>query len=444
MYPMFSDLYNDIPYFSTAYLDEITTSPLMISTEKGHVFTDKFSRYSNFRNGMRVVVDQPKCFDNTIHLFGPCYIIGIYHEDKLTVASQLQKILLAEPLHNKIWRVQNHGFLKHLESPNFTNVITTDIHPGDICIVFDSSPKDCLPFCVANKLAQDQVQDVSWAFDRPHDYGEIFFESSHFSHRGATLLAQAVQKILVNHNWHTHGSDSKKIGSQDSNQNQLPKSKLLDKYLGAYISYLMAEKTMSTGKKGCIVMNCNPFTLGHKYLIEQAATRVDWLYIFCVEEDKSFFSFEERFSLLQQGTKDLANVKMLKSGNLIISHLTFPDYFLRSGVTKTKGKVYSISTLDIDIFCEHIAPVLDISTRFAGTEPTDPLTNSYNQLMREKLPKSGIDFIEIERLTIENKPINASTVRKLMNEGNLDALASLVPPDTLAFIKNRLFGYISG
>ena len=80
---------------------------------------------------------------------------------------------------------------------------------------------------------------------------------------------------------------------------------------------------------GAIVMNCNPFTRGHRYLIESAAKQVDTLYVFVVEEDKSFFPFTERLMLVRNGIKDLSNVIVLPSGKFMISSLTFPEYFVK-------------------------------------------------------------------------------------------------------------------
>lgn len=74
-------------------------------------------------------------------------------------------------------------------------------------------------------------------------------------------------------------------------------------------------------------MNCNPFTLGHRYLIEEACSQVDILYVFVVEEDKSYFKFEDRIEMVRQGTKDLKQVQVLPSGKYIISKETFAQYF---------------------------------------------------------------------------------------------------------------------
>jgi [citrate (pro-3S)-lyase] ligase len=181
-------------------------------------------------------------------------------------------------------------------------------------------------------------------------------------------------------------------------------------------------------------MNCNPFTLGHRHLIEKAAARVDWLYVFCVEEDRSLFSVADRMRLLKSGTGDLRNVKILKSGKLMISTLTFPDYFAKD----QPSSVQQIPSLDVDIFGEYLAPALDIRVRFAGTEPGCGVTRAYNQLMREILPSYGIEFVEINRLEKNGIPISASLVRRLLREGNLDAIADLVPAVTLDYLKARM------
>ncbi|MDO4191499.1 MAG: adenylyltransferase/cytidyltransferase family protein, partial [Bacteroidales bacterium] len=49
------------------------------------------------------------------------------------------------------------------------------------------------------------------------------------------------------------------------------------------------QSMVGNGVQGCIVMNCNPVTKGHVYLIETAAKQVDTLHVFCVKEDASVF-----------------------------------------------------------------------------------------------------------------------------------------------------------
>lgn len=184
---------------------------------------------------------------------------------------------------------------------------------------------------------------------------------------------------------------------------------------------------------GSIVMNCNPFTLGHQYLIEYAASQVDYLYIFVVEEDKSFFLFKDRLELVKKGTAHLANVKVLPSGKFIISSNTFSEYFDKANL---KGAQIDTS-LDVETFATQIAPTLDISVRFVGQEPLDPITNQYNMSMKELLPKYGIELREIPRKEAGNSVISASRVRKYLKENRWDEIKEIVPITTYEFLKEK-------
>lgn len=192
------------------------------------------------------------------------------------------------------------------------------------------------------------------------------------------------------------------------------------------------------GKTGAIVMNCNPMTLGHRYLIETAAQQVDTLHIFVVSEDKSEFSSQERLEMVQQGTAHIPNVFVHDAGKYIISFATFPIYFF-----KTRDDMESnYIELDLNIFEQYIAPALDLNVRFVGTEPLDYLTSMYNKMMKEILPKSGIEVVEIERLNSEEHPISASRVRKNIHNLHLQAACDLIPPTSRPYVRKKLAEFI--
>lgn len=111
--------------------------------------------------------------------------------------------------------------------------------------------------------------------------------------------------------------------------------------------------TASKGKIGAIVMNCNPFTYGHRHLIKEAGFRVDYLYVFVVEEDKSVFPFAERFRMVQDGTKDIRNVIVVPSGKGIISNSTLAEYFSKETLDRASIDNYE---KDLYIFGAKIAP----------------------------------------------------------------------------------------
>ena len=183
-------------------------------------------------------------------------------------------------------------------------------------------------------------------------------------------------------------------------------------------------------KVAAIVMNANPFTLGHQYLIEKASKENDILHLFIVSEDKSIVPFKVRKQLIKEGTKHLTNIIYHDSGPYIISSSTFPSYFQKD----EKDVIESHTNLDIEIFAK-IAKALDINVRYVGEEPTSLVTGIYNQLMIKKLPENGIKCVVVPRMTNKegNEVISASDVRKAIKEGQFEKMKNLVPECTYKF-----------
>ena len=182
---------------------------------------------------------------------------------------------------------------------------------------------------------------------------------------------------------------------------------------------------------GSIVMNCNPFTNGHRFLIETAAARCDALHVFVVEEDRSLFPTAARFRLVQEGTADLPNVRVHLSGPYMISGATFPTYFLK----KEENAVDVQVRLDVMIFAQRIAPALHITKRFAGSEPFDPVTARYNDAMRRLLPQYGIEFCQVPRFGQNGLAVSASRVRGLLEEKGVCAeVLAMVPESTRRYL----------
>ncbi|MDO5336353.1 MAG: [citrate (pro-3S)-lyase] ligase [Eubacteriales bacterium] len=191
------------------------------------------------------------------------------------------------------------------------------------------------------------------------------------------------------------------------------------------------SKTKATGKSAALVMNANPFTLGHQYLVEKAASECDTLHLFIVSEDASLIPFSVRKQLVLEGTAHLPNVICHDSGPYIISNATFPSYFLKDEETVIK----SHAKLDLTVF-KKIADTLAITCRYVGEEPNSQVTGLYNQIMSKELPDAGIDCIIVPRKELNGTPISASTVRKYIQRKNFDALGELVPNSTLKYFKS--------
>ena len=246
-----------------------------------------------------------------------------------------------------------------------------------------------------------------------------------------------------------------------------PKAILMENGRGLerYCQYLRSFRR--EGRCGVVIMNANPFTLGHRYLLEQAAGLVDTLYVIPVLEDTpGGFPYAERLAMIRRGVETPGQaggdetviagsdevviagsdrqspVIVLEGSSYQISAATFPTYFLKdlSEAAETQMR------LDIDLFEKHIAPALDASVRFVGSEPTDALTARYNQLMQERL-----NVVEIPRLRcpvaaghdavipgLTGNPISASEIRRFISEGSFAKASALVPESTRPYIMAAL------
>jgi len=204
--------------------------------------------------------------------------------------------------------------------------------------------------------------------------------------------------------------------------------------IAAYRTYLEAVRS-KRGQNGAVVVNCNPFTLGHRFLIERAAASCDNLFVIVVEADLSLFPFKDRFVLVQEGTSHLPNVTVIKSGAYAVSPATFPTYFLKDRGTEEMAAIQA--RLDVTLFANLFVPILDLKVRFVGTEPYCEVTGAYNEAMKAILPARGVKLIEIPRYTLEDGTIvSASTVRERIRAREWEGVRRLVPDVTWNYLNS--------
>lgn len=174
---------------------------------------------------------------------------------------------------------------------------------------------------------------------------------------------------------------------------------------------------------GCIVAHANPFTVGHLALLQKAAESCRWIYLFILSEKTEPFSPEDRFKMAELAAAQFPNVTVVPSGEYLISHTTFPDYFYPD---KVMGRTANCR-LDLMLFAKRIAPSLSIQARFVGQEPYSAVTADYNRMMAEILPGEGIDVYILPRVQKDGQIISATRVRKALAEGDWKTVASLTP-----------------
>lgn len=187
------------------------------------------------------------------------------------------------------------------------------------------------------------------------------------------------------------------------------------------VKYLQQFKNNSNNN-GIIIMNCNPMTIGHEYLITRAANLCDHLYIMIVSNEKSEFTTTERLSLVKKCCSKIPNITIFTTNYYQISRATFPDYFLDD--KKFKSDIQA--DIDLKIFIEYIIPTLNIKYRFLGSEPEDKTTNSYNRLIKNSL-NSLIQVIELPRLMLNEYIVSASKVREKIKNSTSPEYLNMIP-----------------
>ncbi|SFU83903.1 [citrate (pro-3S)-lyase] ligase [Clostridium sp. DSM 8431] len=291
--------------------------------------------------------------------------------------------------------------------------------------------KDDIVLFVDSRLQwkyNDKVNNID-VFDLYNDplRKEVLYSDSpiHTNARGNKLLADRISAFIY--------TDLK---VNESDNLYLQKGEILKdsaiKKINTYVEDIKRNNVIGTNN-GAIVMNANPFTKGHLYLIEDSAKKVDTLFVFVVEEDRSYFKFEDRFRLVKEQTSHIKNVVVVSSGAFILSFNTLPIYFEKA--EKQNEEIDASS--DIEIFARYIAPKLNIKYRFVGEEPLDKVTNQYNMQMKMLLKEWGVNLIEIPRREIGNKVISASRVRANVEAKKWEEVKELVPEKTFEFLYKK-------
>jgi cytidyltransferase-like protein len=406
----FDDIYN------YEYADRICNRDFWGTKCDGVVkLNDAETSEYHVHNGERLTIGQPEEYRKCIYFFGACLVVGPYTEDAHTIESYLQKLINDNGYKIK---VVNYGSWSD-ELSLLRRICQTNFKRGDIAVVFDKDRSFAgIPSLnLADCLERENIS-YKWMSDKPE----------HCNYKVNRLYAQEIYRFIEDAmKEDTTEEEPQDAEPQDAEpQDAEPLTDILintyaDAYIEKYFSGFKAEGTVGT-----ILMNCNPFTWGHRYLVEQALKTVDHLIVFVVEEDTSIFTFNERYAMVREGTQDLKNVTVVPSGKFWANRTTFPEYFMRVDDKDIGGD----GEKDVIAFARYIAPKLNITYRFVGEENTDKMTARYNLAMKRILPGYGVQVVEIPRATIAGESISAKTVRKRLEVSVDDDLDDMIPRST--------------
>jgi [citrate (pro-3S)-lyase] ligase len=463
-HPYFDEIYTDIAEYSSTYIENVCFCPTSVPYKGTIMLPDKRTPYVNIVGGMRLNPFAPDIFMKTIHIFGHCVAYGLGVDDARTIAGRLQMKLNAESLIVGI-RVLNRGQVgMDMNNPILILNAIEDLNckKGDILITIVDIVMDSHR---SGGFVEHMLNDRRHVYHclREHFNAKreksAYMATCHLSPHGMELTADYIHEILLGDNMLSDERATLEANAEHSYSENVPVKAIGERYcstedakktcadiaftqnipedditLADYLQELRELRAPFGQSAGAVVMNCNPFTKGHRHLIERAAKEVDLLYIFVVQEDRSEFSFETRMEMVKAGVRDIENAVCLPSGKHILSAATFPEYFAKDA---NRDVTVDCST-DIVIFADKIAPHLGIIKRFVGKEPFDPVTQQYNGAMKDILPTYGIEVVEYERLTINGTVISASAVRNMLAAGRKEEVRNFVPDTTYAFLERCL------
>lgn len=391
--------------------------------QDGICYNADFSSESvNVVDGRRVTTDVPGgVCGGGIYVFGPCTVFGVLVEDKDTIPSCMQRLLNQNNIGKEVINEGVDAVSLLEEIRKFNRAIYRE---NSVFIFFVQNEKEREQ--IEKRFSERTIYKLASCYNQFEFHNYFFDLPSHPNSEANNQIAE-----FVYHHCEKMFKESVTGGLGFLYPLEQENEMVETEELEAYLDYL--KDYYQHGKNGAIVMNCNPFTNGHLYLIQYAAKLVDHLYVFVVSEDKSYFPFADRIQLVRDGISGkVENVTVLESGKFILSENTFPEYFTKENADEG---VMIDTSLDLKIFCKVIVPALEIACRFAGEEPYDVVTRQYNRDMNRILPMYGVEFICIKRKEIQKgKAISASDVRKLWKAGNKEEVRKRVPESTFQYL----------
>lgn len=405
------------------------------------------NKYISVKDGVRETCDNPVKYSKEVHFFGPCIVQGMCVTDNYTIESYLQK-RVNEHSPDTI-KILNHGSATHTPYASFCNdflhAMDTQFNEGDTVVIMDAFTERALELLEKNHIPV--IMDKSM-FDGTEN---LFLNNPyHCNH-----LANEMYSNLIFEGLESRGllscskSDNRKEVSSYYVDNNCDLSFrndafIFNKELLNYTESLKkyAVDNLKFSRIGGICTQANPFTLGHKALVEFAAKEMDYVYVFVAQDSLSEIQFLERLEIAEDAVSEFDNVKVLPSGTYLSSYRMFPDYF-----TGTTGKnEFDLTNVwaETRIFAERYCKALGINYRILGEEPNDLYTRLLVEHLEEVLPQYGINTLVIPRtLSEDNQVISASVVRKKLSEKDYADLEKFITPHAIEVLKQYYNNYIN-
>ncbi|MBQ6223148.1 MAG: hypothetical protein IJJ44_11100 [Solobacterium sp.] len=400
----YAEKFFDDLYGLEGYVDNILNGYFVVEKDEEQMrLRDTKSRYVNVSAGKRITVDQPAEYERTIWFYGPCLVIGSYEGDEYTIESWLQKRINACGYKVK---VENCGCWGG-NMATLSRMVSTPFRKGDVIVGLMEDLDIRFPGVQTMDLwetLEEYQVPAEWLLDTPY----------HVNHHVTRMYADKLFEVIF-----------RNIG--EAGREPVPYHfDFIDKFF--IKKYFYGVDLTQYRTAACIVANGNPFTAGHRYLVETAARETEHVYLLVLKENSSLFSFAERYAMAVEALRDLENVTVIPSGLFIGDVASFPAYYAKIYTPDTK----ELSRQHVRTYAS-VAVQLHVTHRYIGEEPNDPITNEINRACLEILPEYGIETVILTRKTDGGQPLTGSYIREIAS-GDEELLRRCVPETTADII----------
>jgi len=328
----------------------------------------------NIKDGVRYSGEFPANYENAVHFFGPCSIMGLCGADDYTFEYQLQNKINSN---NLLIRVYNHGvMLGKNEMNSLIECLNTEVREGDFVFLYFLDKE--LSFMYDDKMIR--LSDIFNAA-KANEKVMFFDVPGHCNREANTILANYFYNIVFN----------SKIPVLDNKRSSYFRDKkchitLLDKLdvtnpniVAHHKRLLQIKNTLQKYKKiGSVTMYASPFTKGHEYLIKEGLKTVDAMVVFVVSDNFHTLHSLDRLEIVRANFKGQDNVFVLPTDSYFASKQYFPEYSSKTD----NGKLNDFVEFQEEVFAKYVSSYLNIKYRFMGEEKSDPVTDRYNKIVK--------------------------------------------------------------
>lgn len=202
---------------------------------------------------------------------------------------------------------------------------------------------------------------------------------------------------------------------------------------------MLAELRRPGERIAAISLEGAPFTLGHRFIVEKAASENDWVHVFMRRTAVSFFSPNDRLAMARHGVADFPNVTVHPMTVYSFSRGIFPACFIADEKSREKAR----TGIETQLFRKHLATALGITRLYTGAPSLTDEGGRYNTdlaawLKAETVDAPALELVQIPRFAVHDETLSSSTVRAVMTTRSLEAVRGMIPESSYLYIRNAL------